>query len=391
MLKFSRNKLVSIVKEDADTLIVHGVLDDYIYSLEIDVSIRISDRRILSIDGKWNRWTTPECPRAVPVLKEAVGFCIEEGIVLNIHKIIGRKGCRHFANLLIECCDTAREAAMLSRWEDAKVKNKGLSFEEFVSTGAQKLPVLQETVKHADVEKKVKGKPAQIKVSDKKDRTENKSASDGTSKGFVIDLHMHTSPASPCSTAPVDRLIEEAKNIGLDGICLTDHNYVWDERAVEDLRQKHGFLVLRGNEITTNQGDMLVFGMYNDIKGVVKLEDLRQEVVQAKGFIIVAHPFRGFLVFGVGRLGLTPEKAMERPLFKFVDAVEVLNGKVTKKENDFALTVANGLSLFTTGGSDAHEVSEVGRYATRFSDKIKNEKDLVNALKSGNYTPVSFR
>jgi predicted metal-dependent phosphoesterase TrpH len=211
-----------------------------------------------------------------------------------------------------------------------------------------------------------------------------------TSGGTLIDLHVHTYPASPCSSASVDQLIEQAKRIGLDAVCLTDHNHVWKRDDIENLRQKHDFLVLRGNEITTNQGDMLVFGLEKDIKGIINLEDLRSEVLAAGGFMIVAHPFRGFLIFGVDEVGLTPEKAMERPLLKFVDAVEVMNGKVTKKENEFASKVASGLGLPATGGSDAHEVAEVGRYATHFDDIIKSEQDLVNALKEGRYSPVDI-
>jgi hypothetical protein len=107
--------------------------------------------------------------------------------------------------------------------------------------------------------------------------------------------------------------------------------------------------------------------------------------------MIAAHPFRGFLVFGVGQTGLKAEQAITRPLFKQIDAVEILNGKVTEKENNFAAKVASGLNLPGTGGSDAHEIYEVGRYATRFSDQIKNAGDFLHALKSGNYSPVTFR
>jgi predicted metal-dependent phosphoesterase TrpH len=114
-------------------------------------------------------------------------------------------------------------------------------------------------------------------------------------------------------------------------------------------------------------------------------------VDRAGGFLIAAHPFRGFLTFGIGELGLSAEKAMQRPFFKYVDAVEVMNGKVTEKENLFAAEVAHGLGLPATGGSDAHEVSETGLYATRFSEKIKGERDLITALKSGKYTSVEYR
>ena len=354
MLKYSRNKLISVVREDYGMLSVHGILDDDIYSLELDLVIRIADLQIIAINGKWNRWTTSECYRAEKILQEAVGFCIEDGFTDKIHKIIGRKACRHFANLLVECCFSAKDAALVADFDN--------------QTGQKEEKSLAET-----------------------DKSIKAVSPDKPLKGVAIDLHLHTSPASPCSSANVDLIIKEAQKIGLDGICLTDHNFVWQPDKIEELRQRHGFMVLAGNEITTDQGDMLVFGLYRDIKGIIRLEDLRDEVNKAEGFIIVAHPFRGFLTFGVGEIGLSIEKAVQRPLFKYVDAVEVLNGKVTEKENLFAAEVASSLGLPATGGSDAHEVSEIGRYATIFSDVIKNESDLVQALKGGKYMPIEFR
>ena len=395
MKNFFRNKLVSVVRKDQDTLEIHGLLDDDIYSLEIDCSVSMSRMKILSIQGKWNRWTTPECPRAENVLKEAVGFIIEEGIEDKIHKIIGRKGCRHFANLLVECCLTAKKSVLVAKWEDAKKKDALLTFDNFKSSIKNDFN-LADNLKTAsgkvdkDIGEKTVFKNNTSKNLSKKEDVFTKDK-DLLSKDTVIDLHVHTFPASPCSSVPVDTLIKEAKRIGLTGICLTDHNYVWNADKIEDLRQKHGFLVLRGNEITTTQGDVLVFGFYRDIKGIISLEELRKEVTKSKGIIISAHPFRGFLVVGTDQLGLTVEKGAQRQMFKLVDAVEVLNGKVTEKENSFALRVAQRLGLAVTGGSDAHEVYEVGQYATRFSNKINNEYDLVNALKNSRVEPVKFR
>ena len=211
------------------------------------------------------------------------------------------------------------------------------------------------------------------------------------SSGFSIDLHVHTFPASPCSSATEDDLIQEAKRIGLDAICFTDHNFVWDPERITALQNKHQFLILSGNEITTDQGDMLVFGLDEDINGIISVESLKQKVMASNGFMIVAHPFRGFLTFDAAHLGMTPQQAMQRPLFKQVDALEVFNGKVTPKENQFAHQVAKGLNLPVTGGSDAHEVLEVGQYATRFSKPIQNEAELVAALKSDNYVAIAYR
>ena len=132
MLKYMRNKLVRVVRLDHDTLMVFGILDDDVYSLELDVKIRMSDLEIVSIDGRWNRWTTPECPRSTQFLDEAVGFRIEDGLNQKVHKIIGRKACRHYANLLLECCHSAKEAAWLIAWEDKKEECPELTFEEFL-------------------------------------------------------------------------------------------------------------------------------------------------------------------------------------------------------------------------------------------------------------------
>ena len=369
MLTFARNKVVSIYREDEDTLLAHGVLEDDIYGLELDVAIGLSTLEILSIEGRWNRAENSQCTRAIPFLQDAIGFRINEEFPQKVRKIIGRKACRHFADILLECCDAAQMAANVSGWKTEKGK---------VDAGESISPP-HRTTSPAEPRPKPKGEERPVEARVK-----------GTG-GMIIDLHVHTSPASPCSTSPVNEIIQEAKRIGLDGICLTDHNHVWDPDEVGDLRRKHKFLILRGNEITTDQGDMVVFGLEKAIKGIVKLEDLREEVSAAKGFIIVAHPFRGFLTFGIGKLGLTAEKAMERPLFKYVDAVEVMNCKVTRKENRFAAEVAEGLNLPATGGSDAHEVSEVGIFATRFSQVITNEKELIEALRDGSYTPIAYR
>ncbi|MCP4373365.1 MAG: PHP domain-containing protein, partial [Deltaproteobacteria bacterium] len=295
------------------------------------------------------------------------------------NKHVGRKSCPHFANLIIECCDAAIDAVKIIKFEDAKAAQPRLTFENYIAGNIPapkgKNPVERAVVREVDP---VLNTAAQEKIK-------------SVSSGFYVDLHIHTFPASQCSSATADEMIQKAKRIGLDAVCITDHNYIWDNTGIEALREKYDILVLRGNEITTDQGDMLVFGMYKDIQGIIKLEDLKKEVLNAEGFMIVAHPFRGFLVFGAGQLGLTAEKARTRSLFKFADAIEVLNGKVTENENKLAAEVAAGLKLPATGGSDAHEVYEVGKYATRFASKISNEKELLAALQSGDYDAVAFR
>jgi predicted metal-dependent phosphoesterase TrpH len=381
MLKFQRNKLVSIYQDKPDELRIHGLLDDHIFGLEIDIKVRLDDLTIRFIDGKWNREETPECSRALPFLQEAKGFRIDgQDLGQRINKSIGRKSCPHFANLLLECCTAAKEAVQVINWTAARAERPDLTYEAYAA-GAETGPAEKGPLPSGITMEN----SAAVLPEEKKPRLQP------PTDGFVVDLHTHSFPASPCSSMGVDELIREAKRIQLDAVCLTDHNHVWDPKAIEDLSQKHGFAVFRGNEITTDEGDMLVFGMHARVKGIIKLADLKKMVDDAGGFLIAAHPFRGFLVFNASQIGLTVDKAMERSAYHQVHALETLNGKVTETENRFAGKVAEGLNLPATGGSDAHEISGVGKYATRFRHPIENEAQLVRALKSGQYAPCAFR
>ena len=93
-----------------------------------------------------------------------------------------------------------------------------------------------------------------------------------------IDLHIHTSPRSACSYLDPLELGQEAQRLKLDGICLTEHQVLWDIGDVEKLAKESGVKIFRGNEFTTNQGDILVFGFYNDIKELLMIQELREKV-----------------------------------------------------------------------------------------------------------------
>jgi hypothetical protein len=204
-----------------------------------------------------------------------------------------------------------------------------------------------------------------------------------------IDIHTHTSPRSPCSNIDPLELVREASRRRLDGICLTEHQVLWQPQEVESLAQGAQIKIFRGNEFTTNQGDVLVFGYEEDVKELLTIEELSAEVKKAGGFMIAAHPFRGFKTFGIGQLKMTVEQACTRKVFDFVDAIEIGNGKLSEEENDMAAQVARRLDLPGTAGSDAHRVDEVGKWTTDFEREIENERQLVAELRSGRFTAVN--
>jgi len=184
-------------------------------------------------------------------------------------------------------------------------------------------------------------------------------------------------------------LVVRAKEVGLDGVCLTEHNKVWPRDEVDRLRDEFQFPVFRGMEVTTRDGDILVFGLEDEPQEIPSAAELREKIDAAGGFMIAAHPFRGFLMFTFVTLSLSLERAAGRPVFQSVHAIEAYNCNVTEQETKIALDVGARLSLPCVGGSDAHALADVGKYSTMFSQDIQTDEELLAQLKAGNYSLVS--
>lgn len=186
--------------------------------------------------------------------------------------------------------------------------------------------------------------------------------------------------------------MRRAKERGLDGVCLTEHNKVHDPAFIQDLSQEYGIIVLQGVEMVTMEGDILLFAEYipdllEEIREVVSVRKLKTIINQRGGAIIAAHPLRSvFLSQDSYRTEIYYKKVEEvcaRILLRWVDGMEVWNGNDLDLQNLMALDVSKELNLATTGGSDAHCVKDVGRFFTIFDDGVSCEKELVQALKEG--------
>ena len=104
MITFNRSQVISAEFPDEETVRFNGIQVDHIYSMEINMDVRLSDGEIMAIEGFMKRYTNFVCPEAEPVLQNAVGMSLrEEGWDRRIMKEIGRKGCEHFAEIIIEC------------------------------------------------------------------------------------------------------------------------------------------------------------------------------------------------------------------------------------------------------------------------------------------------
>ena len=197
---------------------------------------------------------------------------------------------------------------------------------------------------------------------------------------MLIDIHMHESRYSSDSYVSLEEIVAKAKYIGLDGICITDHESNQIKTEATELSAKEEFPVIVGAEVLTQEGDILVFGLDDLPKEKIPAQNLIDLVNEAGGIAIAAHPFRNNgRGIGEGIRDLTG-----------LAGIEVFNGS-TKPENNFkAYSLALELEIPCVGGSDTHIIERVGKFVTSFPDWVRDTEDLIKAVKEGKVVPTSY-
>lgn len=175
-----------------------------------------------------------------------------------------------------------------------------------------------------------------------------------------------------------EELVEAALGLGLDAIAVTDHGRIRGADVTRELGQREGLSVFRGVEVYTDQGDMLVFGVYEDIRPFGSALDLIDWVHGRGGAVVAAHPFRGGFGLGARDRGYPPEDVLAR-----VDAVEAFNGADSDEARALAAGAAERLARPMVGGSDAHHPLDVGRCVTVFDRPVDSEQAFIEELLAG--------
>ncbi len=199
-----------------------------------------------------------------------------------------------------------------------------------------------------------------------------------------LDLHCHSKYSHDNHLDPED-LIRRAVELGLDGVCFTEHFSFNSSWPVDRMTVPENFLVLRGVEVSTDCGHLLVYGVENDAWNLwgrhnhLKLPKVVESVHALGGICVPAHPFRGWESMG--------DRIFTFPLF---DAIETHNGTNNSEQNRQAVSAAAKLGLPSIGGSDCHYLDRVGTAVTEFENPIADTKDLVREIKAGRCRGVSF-
>ena len=134
-------------KVDDNEFLIQGVLEDNLYAHQVEIRVKLPDFEIISIKGIMKRFTTPLCPQATDKLDLAVGLKIEPGFSSKIRKLIGRPGCRHYANIINECCDSLIPALIALKWRDAVYDNPDITKDEFLKQLVNEYPQIKEFCK----------------------------------------------------------------------------------------------------------------------------------------------------------------------------------------------------------------------------------------------------
>ena len=133
MITFNRSQIIGAEFPDDEIVRFNGHQVDHIYSMEINMDVRLSDGEILAIEGLMKRYTNFVCPEAMPVLQTAVGMSLrEEGWDRRIMKEIGRNGCEHFAEIIIECGHSLDQARLSKALWQALETDPGLNQAKFM-------------------------------------------------------------------------------------------------------------------------------------------------------------------------------------------------------------------------------------------------------------------
>lgn len=208
---------------------------------------------------------------------------------------------------------------------------------------------------------------------------------------MILDLHTH-SIKSDDGRAKVRNYCQwiRTREIPIDGFVLTEHRQYDAESDYSELAREFDLTILKGSEVETEYGHVLVFGVTEPLRRAFDFSDIRLplgrviEACEVHGAVPVpCHP-------GRPRVGMHAHlEALGVP--PGVRIVEVFNGGSREGEDGIAQAMADEQGYLGIGGSDAHIVSHVGRCATQFPASIHDERELVEALGAGEFQAITYR
>ena len=186
-----------------------------------------------------------------------------------------------------------------------------------------------------------------------------------------IDLHVHSNTSYDCCTQ-IEQFRKVFERGVVDKIAITDHSKIG---LAFELKKIFGDKIVIGEEIKTNEGEIIGLFLSKEIPKGLSPEETIDEIRKQNGVVYIPHPF------DKRRSGIGKSKRYE-DIIKRADIIETFNSRCfTQKPNGIAKEFATSHNIIKACASDAHMPGEIGRSyieiedfndASTFMENIKN-------------------
>lgn len=194
---------------------------------------------------------------------------------------------------------------------------------------------------------------------------------------IAFDMHLHTKRHSPDSAINPFSLVRRAQQLGLTGVVITEHDWLWSEDELDELRAATpNMQVYAGVEVSANEGHFLCYGVTDTSKlpKGIEVVQLCREVHAQGGAVVAAHPYRWGQDFD--------EILNCQPL---LDGLEVMSSNMDSecRKKARARKQERNTAWAAMGNSDAHQLEVVACCYSVFPQNIRDQTDLLEAIRSG--------
>jgi predicted metal-dependent phosphoesterase TrpH len=192
------------------------------------------------------------------------------------------------------------------------------------------------------------------------------------------DIHIHSKYSGlarlwflrfPESVNEPEDIVKRAKAVGLDTVCVTDHNTIRGGTLAKKFAKDYdGVSVVVGEEISSQEGEIIGLFLNEDIPSGLSAAEVVDHIRSQGGLVVAPHPFS----MHVPALGFEVDKLD-------IDGLEVFNaGHVDGYANNRAMEHSLSGKWARLAGSDSHSLATLGCAFTEFEGS--GEEDLRKAI-----------
>ena len=190
-----------------------------------------------------------------------------------------------------------------------------------------------------------------------------------------VELHCHTNRYSACSIVSPQELVEHLIDAGYGAVYLTEHNAVWSEAELQELRERfEGIRIFPGIERTVGAHDLLILGTSDP--AYLAEDDPSRLLARAQDdgcLTVLAHPFRWDHGADLLRAGLLP------------DAIEYRTCNHDGVGAAAARRCAEGLGLAMVNAGDVHAVGMIDQFWIETDGPVEQAGDIRRIVLGGAY------